>query len=99
MGPMSLTPPPSKPFGMLRISAGPLSASSRTFKGPEFVWGEVPGEGIRLEERQPVRLQTMLARSGGQLGHQSLAASGMIELPVTYQHLAQDVRPGLDSHQ
>jgi pyruvate kinase len=63
-------------------------------QGPRIRVGEVPGEGIRLEERQPVRLQTMLARSGGQLGHQSLAASGMIELPVTYRHLAQDVRPG-----
>ena len=63
-------------------------------QGPRIRVGEVPEGGITLTERQPVRLQTTLARSGGQLGHQSLVSSGMIELPVTYQHLAQDVRPG-----
>ena len=63
-------------------------------QGPRIRVGEVPEGGITLTEGTSVRLQTMLARSGGQLGHQSLAASGMIELPVTYQHLAQDVRPG-----
>ena len=63
-------------------------------QGPRIRVGEVPEGGITLTEGTSVRLQTMLARSGGRLGHQSLAASGMIELPVTYQHLAQDVRPG-----
>ena len=59
-------------------------------QGPRTV--EVPGASawkndnpVTADHAGPIR------RS---LGHQSLAASGMIELPVTYQHLAQDVRPG-----
>ncbi len=63
-------------------------------QGPRIRVGEVADGGIALTEKQPVRLQTMLARSGGQLGHQSLAAPTVVEIPVTYQHLARDVRPG-----
>src|SRR5687767_7383143 len=63
-------------------------------QGPRIRVGEVADGGIALTEKQPVRLQTMLARSGGQLGHQSLAAPTVAEIPVTYQHLARDVRPG-----
>jgi pyruvate kinase len=63
-------------------------------QGPRIRVGELPEGGITLAEQQPVRLQTMLARSGGQLGHQSVAAHSVAEIPVTYQHLSRDVRPG-----
>jgi pyruvate kinase len=63
-------------------------------QGPRIRVGEVAEGGVILTEQQMVRLQTMLARSGGQLGHQSLAAPAIAEIPVTYQHLARDVRPG-----
>ena len=56
--------------------------------------GELPDEGLLLSEGQSVRLQTMLARSGGQLGARSQAVSSMPEIPVTYPHLANDVHPG-----
>jgi pyruvate kinase len=63
-------------------------------QGPRIRVGEIAEGGVILTEQQTVRLQTMLARSGGQLGHQSLAAPAIAEIPVTYQHLARDVRPG-----
>ena len=63
-------------------------------QGPRIRVGEVGDAGIVLNEQQSVRLQTVLARSGGQLGHQSVAGSTIQEIPVTYQHLARDVRPG-----
>ena len=63
-------------------------------QGPRIRVGEVAEGGIVLHEHQPVRLQTVLARSGGQLGHQSISSSSVQEIPVTYQHLARDVRPG-----
>jgi len=63
-------------------------------QGPRIRVGEVAEGGIVLREHQPVRLQTVLARSGGQLGHQSLSSSSVQEIPVTYPHLARDVRPG-----
>lgn len=63
-------------------------------QGPRIRVGEVADGGILLKEQQSVRLQTVLARSGGQLGHQSLTPSDIQEIPVTYQHLARDVRPG-----
>jgi len=63
-------------------------------QGPRIRVGEVAEKGIDLREGQSVRLHTMLARSGGQLGHQSISPSSTVEIPVTYQHLARDVRPG-----
>jgi pyruvate kinase len=63
-------------------------------QGPRIRVGEVADSGIVLKEQQSIRLQTVLARSGGQLGHQSVAGSPIQEIPVTYQHLARDVRPG-----
>ena len=63
-------------------------------QGPRIRVGEVPDAGIVLKEQESIRLQTVLARSGGQLGHQSVAGSTIKEIPVTYQHLARDVRPG-----
>jgi pyruvate kinase len=63
-------------------------------QGPRIRVGEVAESGIPLREQQLVRLQTVFARSGGQLGHQSTAPSPIQEIPVTYQHLTRDVRPG-----
>src|SRR5262245_29785833 len=63
-------------------------------QGPRIRVGEVADGGMLLKEHTLVRLQTVLARSGGQLGHQSTSPSTIQEIPVTYQHLARDVRPG-----
>lgn len=63
-------------------------------QGPRIRVGELPDEGIEVRAGQQVRLQTMLARSGGQLGVQSIARSAVPEIPVTYQFLARDIQPG-----
>lgn len=63
-------------------------------QGPRIRVGEVADGGVLLKDHTSVRLQTVLARSGGQLGHQSISPSAIQEIPVTYQHLARDVRPG-----
>jgi pyruvate kinase len=63
-------------------------------QGPRIRVGEMPDEGIEVTDGQTVRLQTMLARSGGQLGARSIASSPIPEIPVTYQYLARDVQPG-----
>ena len=63
-------------------------------QGPRIRVGQVADGGILLKEQQPVRLQTILARSGGQLGHDSISPSPIQEIPVTYQHMARDVRQG-----
>ena len=65
-------------------------------QGPRIRVGELAVEGIEVRAGQPVRLQTMLARSGGQLGVQSIAIarSTVPEIPVTYQYLARDLQPG-----
>jgi pyruvate kinase len=58
--------------------------------------GDLADEGIDVQAGQTVRLQTMWARSGGQLGLQStgLARPPVQEIPVTYQYLARDIRSG-----
>jgi pyruvate kinase len=63
-------------------------------QGPRIRVGELSNEGIDVRDGQSVRIQTMLARSGGQLGVRTTAGSAIPEIPVTYQHLARDVRPG-----
>ena len=63
-------------------------------QGPRIRVGKLPDEGIEVRAGQQVRLQTMLARSGGQLGVQSIARSAVPEIPVTYQFLARDIQPG-----
>ena len=63
-------------------------------QGPRIRVGEVDQGGLDLVAGQTVRLVTTLLRSGGQLGAQSIAPSGMLEIPVTYQYLVRDVRPG-----
>jgi len=65
-------------------------------QGPRIRVGTLPDEGIEVGAGQQVRLQTMWARSGGQLGVQSIAIarSTVPEIPVTYQYLARDLQPG-----
>lgn len=65
-------------------------------QGPRIRVAELPDEGLELRTGQSVRLQTMLARSGGQLGARSVAKahSTIPEIPVTYPYLARDLRPG-----
>lgn len=63
-------------------------------QGPRIRVGQVADGGLAVTDGQPVRLQTTLARSGGQLGARSIAPAAIPEIPVTYQHLARDVRPG-----
>jgi pyruvate kinase len=69
-------------------------AIMQDLQGPRIRVGELTNEGIEVSAGQSVRLTTMLARSGGQLGAQSLARSAVPEIPVTYQYLARDIRPG-----
>jgi pyruvate kinase len=63
-------------------------------QGPRIRVGEVDEDGLVLLAGQTVRLVTTLLRSGGQLGVQSITESGVREIPVTYQYLVRDVRPG-----
>lgn len=63
-------------------------------QGPRIRVGELTDEGIDVRAGQSVRLQTMLARSGGQLGAQSAARSTVQDIPVSYQYLARDIQPG-----
>jgi pyruvate kinase len=65
-------------------------------QGPRIRVGDLGDEGIDFQAGQAVRLQTMWARSGGQLGLQStvIARPAVPEIPVTYQYLARDIRPG-----
>jgi len=63
-------------------------------QGPRIRVGEVDQGGLDLVAGQTVRLVMTLLRSGGQLGAQSIAPSGMREIPVAYQYLVRDVQPG-----
>lgn len=63
-------------------------------QGPRIRVAELPGEGIEVRAGQSVHLTTTLARSGGQLGAQSSARAMVPEIPVSYQYLARDLRPG-----
>jgi pyruvate kinase len=63
-------------------------------QGPRIRVGEVDQGGLDLVAGQTVRLVTTLLQSGGQLGAQSIAPSGMREIPVTYQYLVRDIQPG-----
>jgi len=65
-------------------------------QGPRIRLGEIVHGEMDLIANQSVRLQTALARSGGQLGARarSEAGSEAPDIPVTYQYLAQDVQSG-----
>jgi pyruvate kinase len=63
-------------------------------QGPRIRVGTIPDGGIDVTAGQRVGLLTVLLRSGGQIGAQSLTPSGTTDIPVTYQYLARDVQPG-----
>ncbi len=65
-------------------------------QGPRIRVGRFANEGIEVAAGQSVHLLTALARSGGQLGVQSMdiARSTIPEIPVPCQYLARDVQPG-----
>ena len=63
-------------------------------QGPRIRVGDLGESGVQVTSGQSVRLQTVLARSGGQLGASSVASSGVPEISVTYQYLVRDVQPG-----
>ncbi|HEY5626659.1 MAG TPA: pyruvate kinase [Nitrospira sp.] len=73
---------------------GVAVAIIQDLQGPRIRVGELPEKGIEVEAGQSVRLTTMLARAGGQLGAQSITSSTFPEIPVSYQYLARDIRPG-----
>ena len=56
--------------------------------------GEIAGR-LELLVGRRVRLRTQMLRSGGQLGARTVSATDAIqEIPVTYQALTRDIRPG-----
>jgi len=63
-------------------------------QGPRIRVGDLGDGGVEVATGQSVRLQTVLARSGGQLGASSIVASDIAEIPITYQYLVRDVQPG-----
>src|SRR4029077_12947091 len=52
-------------------------------QGPRIRVGDVNKGGLDLVAGQTVKLVTTLFRSGGKLGAQPIAPSGMCEIPVT----------------
>lgn len=54
-------------------------------QGPRIRVGELPGDGIDVENDQALRLHP---------GPHSREASGIVEIPLTYPNLARDVKPG-----
>lgn len=65
-------------------------------QGPRIRVGKLADGGLEVTAGQSLRLTTMLARAGGQLGAQSVASarSTVPEIPVTYQYLTRDIKPG-----
>ncbi len=67
-------------------------------QGPRIRVGELSAGAIDVVPGQRVILQTMLLRSGGQIGAHTVARTGLSgdvpEIPVTYPYLARDVQPG-----
>lgn len=65
-------------------------------QGPRIRVGKLADGELDVAAGQSIRLTTMLARAGGQLGVQSIAIarSAVPVIPVTYQYLARDIQPG-----
>lgn len=63
-------------------------------QGPRIRVGTLSDDGVEVRAGQSVHLQTMLARSGGQLGARSITRSPTPEIPVTYPYLTRDIQPG-----
>ena len=74
---------------------GMAVAIIQDLQGPRIRVGELPQSGVDLIADQRVRLQTILLKSGGQLGAKTAAKAGnLVDIPVTYQYLTRDVKPG-----
>ena len=73
---------------------GVAVAIIQDLQGPRIRVGELPDKGITVKTGQPVSLTTMLARSGGQLGTDPLVHTHVTAIPITYQFLSRDIRPG-----
>ncbi len=73
---------------------GVAVAIIQDLQGPRIRVGEIEG-GLALIAGQRVRLRTMTLRSGGQIGARSVIPTDKVqEIPVTYQALTRDIRPG-----
>ena len=74
---------------------GVAVAIIQDLQGPRIRVGELPEGGLTLIADQRVRLQTILLKSGGQIGAKTAAKAGeAVDIPVTYQYLTRDVKPG-----
>ena len=73
---------------------GVAVAIIQDLQGPRIRVGEIDGI-LELRAGQRVRLRTVTLRSGGQIGARAvLPADSAHEIPVTYQALTRDIRPG-----
>ncbi len=73
---------------------GVAVAIIQDLQGPRIRVGDIDGV-LELLAGQPVRLRTMTLRSGGQIGARTVMSAGKVqEIPVTYQALTRDIRPG-----
>lgn len=73
---------------------GVAIAIIQDLQGPRIRVGEIDGV-LELIAGRRVRLRTMSLRSGGQIGARTVIAAGTVQdIPVTYQALTRDIRPG-----
>lgn len=73
---------------------GVAVAIIQDLQGPRIRVGEIDGV-LELVAGARVRLRTMSLRSGGQIGARTVGSpDAMQEIPVTYQALTRDIRPG-----
>ena len=73
---------------------GVAVAIIQDLQGPRIRVGDIDG-ALELAAGGRVRLRTMALRSGGQIGARTVHPSDtMQEIPVTYQALTRDIRPG-----
>ncbi|MGQ0667255.1 MAG: pyruvate kinase [Nitrospiraceae bacterium] len=63
-------------------------------QGPRIRVGSLPGNGIEVQTGQAVRFLARRAVSDGNPEGHSHVPSTTPEVPVTYEHLARDLRPG-----
>ena len=82
---------------MIRETAdrqGVAVAIIQDLQGPRIRVGDID-QTLELSAGQHVRLRTMTLRSGGQIGARTVLAAGTLQdIPVTYQALTRDIRPG-----
>ena len=73
---------------------GVAIAIIQDLQGPRIRVGEIDGV-LELIAGRRVRLRTMSLRSGGQIGARTVIDAGTVQdIPVTYQALTRDIRPG-----